>query len=41
MNERDPGWRPPSDLKIYSIFVLVSVGAMALILGLIELLERL
>lgn len=36
-----PERKPPSDLKIYSIFALVSVGAMTLILGLIELLERL
>lgn len=40
-NHGGPERKPPSDLKIYSIFALVSVGAMTLILGLIELLERL
>jgi hypothetical protein len=37
----DPKRRPPSDLKIFSIFILVSVVTMALLVGLIELLEKL
>jgi hypothetical protein len=40
-DEERPQGRPMSDLKFFSLFALLSLGAMTLILGLIELLERL